>query len=99
MAHSTRMIGQVFRDELAKKIATLPIFLRPQLAPILGLLLDWTEFVEGRLKTLDDFPLLPETPAVVLGPGLTLCAPAETATAAAARIQAEIDRCGGACDE
>lgn len=38
-----------FPDQLAEKIATLPIFLRPQLSPILGDLLAWVESVEKRL--------------------------------------------------
>ena len=103
MVPSTRMIGQVFCSELARKIETLPGFIRPQLEPTLRLLLDWAKSIETRVaaieKEAEAFQLLPEAPAIALAPGVTLCAPAETATAAAARIQAEIDRCGGACDE
>jgi len=42
-----------FADALATKIVTLPLFLRPQLAPILGELFDWVESVETRLAALD----------------------------------------------
>lgn len=56
MAPSTKMIGQVFRDALTRKIETLPLFLRPQLAPVLGLLLDWEESVEARLAQLEGVP-------------------------------------------
>lgn len=92
MAHSTKMIGQVFRDALARKIETLPIIIRPQLAPILGLLLDWTDYVEARLAALDeDFPLLDEPAAPVELPSVPV---------AAAHVQAQIDRlCAGECGE
>jgi hypothetical protein len=53
MDPSTKMIGQVFRDALARKIETLPLFLRPQLAPVLGLLNDWVATTEDRLALIE----------------------------------------------
>lgn len=68
MAPSTKMIGQVFRDELAKKITTLPVFLRPQIAPVLGLLFDWVELVEGRLSALEKMPSAEAISGLLAGP-------------------------------
>ena len=97
MAPSTNFIGQVFSDALKRQIETLPIFLRPQLAPVLGLLLDWSESVEARLASIEsDFPLLDEVERDIkrlTGPA------AETALEASARIQAQIDRTCGDCND
>lgn len=49
MAPSTRK----FSDQLAETIRTLPIFMRPQLAPILGDLHKWVDSVESRLTLIE----------------------------------------------
>jgi hypothetical protein len=45
--------GKLFRDALEHKRRTLPIFLRPQLADVLGQLDDWVASVELRLITIE----------------------------------------------
>jgi hypothetical protein len=48
--------AEILRDELNIKTRTLPVFLRPQLGPVLGMLDMWVASVEARVAALQKMP-------------------------------------------
>jgi hypothetical protein len=74
--------AEIFRDELQARTRTLPLFLRPQLGAILGMLDMWVASVEARLAALQKMPsaaVLNALIADVTDAGLVL-APLDTET-------------------
>ncbi len=86
-----------FDKLLARKIATLPVFIRPHLAEILTDMLSWVEHVEQRFQLLEgQVRAINKMPSPDALRALTA---QEPAPAAAARIQAQIDRACGPCED
>ncbi len=56
MARTEGTAAEILTRELRQKVATLPIFIRPHLGDVLGMLDDWIQSVEARIAALQKMP-------------------------------------------